>query len=284
MPLDYGRSNRMRDAITAMRAHAVNDKVGLVMRWNKRTDMIWTIYSEFLNQVDALNIPVDQRARFERWNGDAQEENEVFTPAVTVSQVGCHAEEIMIVNWSYFELEAAATILAQALGREEPAPWADVQLRTERFALTEVDLVLSKSPCTGPGGSQPLSVGVHTYGTGCSMKLWNFCAQPRFRNVQWRIFYCGLPPEKSDTRLAPRVMPPTLTTPKQRRTWQTQEQGRIGQIEGNFRSLGDLAATLSATRVRGDVPRSHFSNMVGLALRGIGRLNSLRNVSCEPLM
>jgi hypothetical protein len=78
MPLDYGASDRMRDAIRQMRARAINDKVGLVMRWNKRDDMIWTIYSEFLNQVDPLNIPPQERARFERRDGDHQEENERF--------------------------------------------------------------------------------------------------------------------------------------------------------------------------------------------------------------
>lgn len=275
MPLDYGDSAHMRDAIRAMRAHAVNDKVGLVMRWNKRPDLIWTIYSEFLNQVDVLNIPVDERAPFERCNGDAREESEVFTPMDRPTpQVGCHAEEILIVNWTHFELQVVASILA----RGEPAVDG---LRTERFRLREVDLVLSKSPCTGPGGSQPLRVGVHTYGTGCSMKLWNFCGQPRFRDVQWRIFYCGLPPEKSETRLAPRVRPAELAGSK-RRIWDTQERARIQQIEGNFRSLGDLAATLTATRT-GAVPRTHFASTVVLALRGIGRLNSLSNVSCEPL-
>jgi hypothetical protein len=39
MPLDYGASDRMRDAIRQMRARAINDKVGLVMRWNKRDDI-----------------------------------------------------------------------------------------------------------------------------------------------------------------------------------------------------------------------------------------------------
>ena len=115
------------------------------------------------------------------------------------------------------------------------------------------------------------------------MKFWNFFGQPKFRDIQWRVFYCGLPPEKSETRLAPRVMPSALTSTKQQRTWQAQEQGRLAQVQNNLTVSSSVAALMQA-RATGSVPRTHFGNMLGLAHRGIGRLNSMRNVSCEPLV
>jgi hypothetical protein len=297
MPLDYGASDRMRDAIRQMRARAINDKVGLVMRWNKRDDMIWTIYSEFLNQVDPLNIPPQERARFERRDGDHQEENERFRPSATpTAPIGCHAEEIMIVNWVHYELEAVAVILAQAIGRAEPAPWANVRLRTERFVLREVDLVLSKSPCHGPGGSQPLRSAGNDYGTGCSMKLWRFCSLPKFSNVRWRIFYCALPPERMVTRFTPRTMPGNLDR-KQQRQWPSQESQRLVQLNRQFVPVvrSDVGPLVTATppvdafgRARASLEghlrlRSPFAGLVSLGLRGISKLNSLTNVTCEPL-
>jgi hypothetical protein len=273
MPLDYGNTNRMRDAIRAMQQHAVGDKVGLVMRWNRRDDMIWTIYSEFMNQPNPNNIPPSERRRFERVQGNYQEENETFTPSQTpTAQIGCHAEEILIVNWTWFELDAVQLILARALGQAEPAPWANVPLQTERFRLQEVDLVLSKSPCHGPGGSQALRVGVNTYGTGCAMKLWRFCAEQRFENVQWRIFYAALPPEKPATRF--RVVP--VVGPRRQRQ-QVEQQNR--DIQRNF----DPAGQGPAIRGGGGTLHSPFGQKIGLALRGMAILNSVPNVTCEPL-
>jgi len=269
MPLDYGDTDLMRNAIRDMRQHAIGDKVGLVMRWNKRDDMIWTVYTEFMNQPDPHNIQLAERRHFERVQGDYQEENETFTPTGTsTAQVGCHAEEILIVNWTWYELATVQLILANALVEQGGS---GAPLQTERFALREVDLVLSKSPCHGPGGSQALQIGVHTYGTGCAMKLLRFCQEPRFRNVQWRIFYAALPPEKQDTRFE--EIPQNLS-----RKEREKKENRKKDIEKNFKPQGQGPLV-----TRSEVPHSPFGSKIRLSLRGIALLNSVKNVTCEPL-
>ena len=274
----------MRDAISAMQGHLGIDQVGLVMRWNKRPDLIWTIYSERMNEPDALNIPPDKRQHIDRRNGDANEDNEIFTPSSSVVyQIGCHAEEIMIANWTYFELETAALILAEGLARQDPS--SDGPVVTEKFKLTEVDLVLSKSPCHGPGGSQPLVCGVHVYGTGCAMKLYQFCSLDRFSAVQFRIFYCALPPEKMETRLVPRDPPaPTGDKGKDKKAqkqFEQSEKQRISAIEKNITpKLTDPKNIVGPNEL---MVRSNLGKLIGQGLRGIGKLNQLRNVTCEPL-
>ncbi|MDA4735697.1 hypothetical protein NY590_15980, partial [Enterobacter kobei] len=62
----------------------------------------------------------------------------------------------------------------QFLGRAEPAPWLVPQPLPPAFTLSTVDIILSKSPCYGPGGSQAMQVGGVDYGTSCAMKLRKF--------------------------------------------------------------------------------------------------------------
>lgn len=268
----------MRDAITQMRSHLGVNQVGLVMRWNKRSDMIWTIFSKTIDTPDAHNIPPTERTLIDRRNGDGNGDNEVFTPSTSrVAQIGCHAEEIMIANWTHYELDAAATVLATALGEREPAPWSREPLRTEKFRLREVDLVLSKSPCTGPGGSQPLVCGVHTYGTSCAMKLYQFCSLPKFADVQWRIFYCALPPEKAETRFIEKP-PPDKANKKQLKQHSESQKKRFESLQANITPRSGLGA------IPNDFAgRSQFGSLIGLALSGIAKLNQLPNVTCEPL-
>jgi hypothetical protein len=281
MPLDYGTTDRLRAAIAAMRQHAVDDKVGLVMRWNKRDDMIWTLYSEFKDKPDPKNIRPEQRAIFKRLIGDGGGDNEQFRDAPSTALIGCHAEEILVVNWKHFELQAVGIILAQAMGKWEPAPWARVPLKTEKFKLREVDLVLSKSPCHGPGGSQALQVGVHQYGTGCAMKLVRFCGLPQFSDVTWRIFYCALPPEKFKTRYE-------WTKPEhvKEKLWKQQAGQREKDVNKNFtatRAPDSVEEQYWHAREGVAGALSPFADKLKLSLEAIGRLNQLPNVTCEPL-
>lgn len=277
MPLQYDAANVMKNAIAAMKTHLGVDQVGLVMRWNKRSDLIWTIYSETMDIPDALNIPPQQRTVIDRRNGDAREDLEVFSPATSVvSQIGCHAEEIMIANWTYFETDTVAKILEAAL--QNRAADSDAPLATEKFKLTEVDLVLSKSPCSGPGGSQPLVCGVHIYGTSCTMKLYRFCSLPQFSAVQWRIFYCALPPEKMQTRMVEKAPAPGLSK-KDLKTFTAQQTQRMQTLSANVAPrLGANFASPSQFQAR-----SQVGSLLGQALNGIGKLNQLRNVTVEPL-
>lgn len=279
MPLDYGQSNQLRDAIATMRSRVNETKVGLVIRFNRLNYLVWTIYSETLNQPDLHNISPNARYQFDRRDGDAREELEVFTPPnAPVSQIGCHAEEILIVNWNIFVREARARYQAYMEGIAEPAPWSGIQL--PHLTITEVDIILSKSPCNGPGASQPLRYGGRTYGTGCAMKLWKFCALPVFANVSWRIFYCALPPEKTISRYPePALMPPGLTN-KEKKQWNQSRANRTAAADNNLTSR----RTPQNFGHPAHLTHSHVGKLVRLSLMGIGRLNSMPNVSCEPLI
>jgi|GEM_PF-5995993 hypothetical protein len=112
--------------------------VALVMRWNQRDDMLWTIYSEFAHQLDPKNTVLQQRIP-------------ITHPAYAQS-ASYHAEELMIVHWNNFEKEASALCTTT---------------QTADFSLQKVEIIISKTPCNGPKGSPSFShAGIDCPGTG----------------------------------------------------------------------------------------------------------------------
>jgi hypothetical protein len=183
----------------------------------------------------------------------------------------------MIANWPYYEGKARAADAGRTT--------------TPIVPPTKVDLILSKSPCTGPGGSQALVVGnAPTYGTGCARKLSQFCVARAFADAgtEWRIYYCNLPPEKiRESRFSQLAAQHPDLDPEEfveqppegmkRKDWQ-REANTVAQ------KLKQIKAPESLVYGQGS-PKGHspVGDLVRLALSGIGLLNGTRNVTCEPL-
>ena len=287
---------RTSRAVERMRSTLMPNQVGLVMRWNERSDLVWSVFSEATAQDDR-NIPVKERSAYIRRNGDGGGDVEICTESTAPFRpFGMHAEELMLCNWQWFERDAAELDELQFLGRAEPAPWLVPQPLPPAFTLSTVDIILSKSPCYGPGGSQAMQVGGVDYGTSCAMKLRKFFSDRPL--ITWRLFYLAIPPEKNDG--VSRFL--SKSAPKSERTrdvlaWKKSEEIRTrdlgrrfpdftgdseGEEDATFDSLAkSLKASLERRTTTLGVPGSFVSG-VKLAYEGIAKLNAVPNVECQP--
>lgn len=162
----------LRQAVADMGGQANPALVGLVVRFNEDDNTIRDLWSEGSNAVKHRHNPHHtDRAQVTRNVNDA---NVGLGPRLAnkVSDVaGYHAEELLIVSW-------AALLRGAGL--------AEHQVRS-------VDLVLSKSPCHGAGGSSKMRVNgiVGEFGIGCATKLGQFIGL-RNTNIEWRIAFLAL--------------------------------------------------------------------------------------------
>ena len=166
-------------AVTAMASGASRDRVGLVVRWNSDDTKIRTLWSELaFSAGDIANPTPGERPMMFRRNDDANPALGIRSVTPIGDRAGLHAEEILIACW--------------------PALLASVHLTDAQ--VHTVELVLSKSPCTGSQGSSPLIVNrsmpgagvvaATQYDAGCASKLHTFCGARR--NIKFTISYLAM--------------------------------------------------------------------------------------------
>lgn len=165
-------SPALRKAVGDMRAKALPQLVGLVMRFNEDDRTIRDLWSEGSDQNKHKHNPhlTDRLQIYRRINDNEpaageRAANKVFDAA------GYHAEELFIICWD--------ALLRGAELREDQ--------------IGKVDLILSKSPCHGASASSAMKLqGINEYfPIGCASKLASFVTS-KDQRIEWRIAFLAL--------------------------------------------------------------------------------------------
>lgn len=170
--LPISLSPTLTAAVHRMRGTANIGLVGIVLRFNESDATIRELWSESTGSpANVVNPPSGDREQVYRYNDD----NDIARgerPANKVADAtGYHAEEILIIAW--------AALLRDAGLREDQ--------------LTHVDIILSKSPCHGVGGTSKLRLhaAAEYLPVGCASKLVEFI-RAKSRAIQWHIAFLSL--------------------------------------------------------------------------------------------
>jgi hypothetical protein len=230
-------------AVANMAQTATDDLIGLVVRWNHDDGKLATLWSEPPgNPANPANPAVDDRPTMLRFVDDNNPRGGVRAALKQSDAAGYHAEELLIACWP--KLLADANLV-------EPA-------------ITSVELVLSKTPCSGHNGSSPLVVcgdNLDTrYKTSCAEKLYAFCSARR--GTSFKIYYLALAGAHAGSyRLdsikggfgVDRAMTPEEARLEQHRgalaALQSRKDGYLAQAQGAIDAFSHAAATLKSAAV-----------------------------------
>lgn len=165
-------SPALRQAVGDMRAKALPQLVGLIMRFNEDDRTIRDLWSEGAGQNKHKHNPhgTDRLQAYRRVNDNDPTAGERAANKV-VDAAGYHAEELFIICWD-------------ALLR-------GAELREDQIGT--VDLILSKSPCHGASASSAMKLqGINEYfPIGCASKLASFVTS-KDQGIEWRIAFLAL--------------------------------------------------------------------------------------------
>lgn len=254
----------LREAVAKMAAAATDQKVGLVIRWNRNDELIRTMWSEGSEEAaNPANPPPDIRPLMFRYLDDDDRRGGIRATLKQADRAGYHAEELMIACW----------------------PWLLTQYDLTETEISTVELVLSKSPCSGGKGSSPLIVPDCDdkdilYETSCAKKLTRFCGERS--DIRFKIYFLALAGAHAgkyalDTFWGPGVN--RFMTAEERELDEARiALGRLGQQQGGFlKQAADEDTDFKKALARLQDPRTPRSEKLGLK----GQLGARQKASKE---